>query len=76
MGLSFKFSHCGIPLKNYLTWWLKVSEKTKVCVDTYNVKNEVTIRLNSSIKLKYQRTNNKRTMVTEKNLHLVPHDNS
>jgi len=66
------------PLKNYLTWWLftEVSEKTKVRVETYHVQNNVTIRLNRSTERKYKRTNTERTMLTEKNPHPVPHDNS
>jgi len=45
-------------------------------VDTCHVQNDLTIRLNRSIERKYKRTNNERTMVTEQNPHLVPHDNS
>jgi len=38
------------------------------------VQNDVTIRLNRSIERKYKRANNERTVVTEKNPHLVPHE--
>jgi len=40
------------------------------------MQNDVTIRLNRLIERKYKRANNERTMVTEQNPHLVPHDNS
>ena len=72
-------SNYGIRLKNYLTWQLffnQVSEKTKVRVDPCYVQNDATIRLNRSIERNYKRTNNERTMVTEHNRHLVPHDNT
>jgi len=40
----------------------------------YHVQNDVTIRLNRSTERKNKRTNNERTMVTEQNPHLLPHN--
>jgi len=54
---------------------MQVSEKTEVRVDTYYGQNGVTILVNRSFERCYKRTNNERTVVSDQNPHLVPHDN-